>query len=46
MVEEGLEELFKNRRASKHLQDITDNEISRMLKSAELLCFQMLEGDL
>lgn len=46
LVEEGLEELFKNRRASKHLQDITDNEISRMLKSAELLCFQMLEGDL
>lgn len=46
LVEEGLEELFNNRRASKHLQDITDNEISRMLKSAELLCFQMLEGDL
>jgi DNA repair protein SbcD/Mre11 len=46
LVEEGLKELFKNRRASKHLQDISDNEISRMLKSAELLCFQMLEGDL
>jgi DNA repair exonuclease SbcCD nuclease subunit len=46
LVEEGLKELFKNRRASKHLQDITDSEISRMLKSAELLCFQMLEGDL
>jgi len=46
LVEEGLRELFMNRRASKHLQDITDNEISQMLKSAELLCFQMLEGDL
>lgn len=46
LVEEGLKELFKNRRASKHLQDITDKEISQMLKSAQLLCFQMLEGDL
>jgi len=46
LAEEGLKELFKNRRAAKYLQDMTDDEISQMRKAAELLCFEMLEGDL
>jgi len=43
LLDEGLAELYGNRRAKKCLQDISDSEIKQMLKAAELLCARMLE---
>lgn len=43
LLEEGLAELYGNRRARKYLQDVDDEEVRQMLKEAERLCVQMLE---
>ena len=45
LLDEGLDELYRNRRAAKCLQVVTDWEVKQMLKSAELLCIQMLETE-
>ncbi len=43
LLNEGLDELYRNRRAKKCLQDVSDQEVNQMLKAAEILCAQMLE---